>query len=368
MSFNPNTPRRSFLELASAFLIPPALKGGVTPQSAGPSLTIGPSINAGEFGATGDGITDDTVALQRAIDIALINGAGVALPAGKFRTTGLSLNVAPDNLNARFRLMGQGRRTTKLIKIGTSSAPVLSIASAAIPTEANVDIADLAIDGNGGRADGVKLTGVAHSTLSRVILENCNRALHGSGSLLLTIEDCTLHRSNIGAMFRKNGLAHANAITIRDSRINSNSRYGVDFGEGSMLRLRDCQIEANGTRGNVDSGGIVLRYTIGAEIGYGVVVIDGCWLEANRGRSIHVEKNAGLYLALTQVQILSSEVGRALLVEGAAHVRLEDILAPSTGDIVDITATRLTMSGGIVYQLVGSRGRELIQNVTIGAP
>lgn len=49
------------------------------------------SLNVKSYGATGDGITDDTAALQAAIDASVISGRALLFPAGNYRTTA-SLN------------------------------------------------------------------------------------------------------------------------------------------------------------------------------------------------------------------------------------------------------------------------------------
>lgn len=360
MTIDATSPRRTFLQLSAAAIIPAA-----APTAPAPGWSLLPAREPGIGGSSGG---DDTDALQRAIDAAVGRGAGLALPEGTFRTTGLTVPIGAGNLGSRFHLTGAGRRATRLVKLGTSGDPVLRVVANAIPTEAHVDIADLAIDGTDRRVDGIQLTGIAQSSLARVVLENCNRGLACAGSLLLVIDASVLHRSIVGAQFRRSGAVRANAITIRDSFINLNSRFGIDYGDGAMLRLRDCQLEANGTADNLATGALVLRSTLSEETGFAVVIVDGCWFEANKGRSIQVESAGGLFLTVRDSKILSSEGGRALVARGIAQLRLENVLAPSPGDTFDVGEVPLTMLGGIVHQLRGARRDAVIQNAIVGAP
>lgn len=324
------------------------------------------ALDVRAFGAKGDGVNDDTGAIQRAIDAALTSAHSVYLPAGTFLTRGNSANLRGGNLLAHFSLSGAGRRATRLVKLGRSADPVISFTVADLPTEANLLLRDLSVDGKGSSADGLRLSGIAASTLIRVIIENCGRALHGSGALAFVADDCTFSRSGTGVYLRKQGLAHANAITIRDCQINLNREFGIDFSQGSLLRLRDCQVQGNGQAGNSASGGMIIRSETGREFGYGLVVIDGCWFELNRGWTIQTERSNGLLLSLRDTQLLASEKGRAMLVRGAMQIDLEQVMVPSPGDIVEINASRLNMTGGIVSELRGSRQEDNIRNVTFG--
>src|SRR5271170_287439 len=57
-------------------------------QSVKPSLTL----NVRDFGATGDGVTKDTAAIQRAIDrCAVLGGGEVFVPAGNYLTGAIVL-------------------------------------------------------------------------------------------------------------------------------------------------------------------------------------------------------------------------------------------------------------------------------------
>lgn len=56
------------------------------------SMIEGAAFNVLDYGAVGDGATDDTAAIQSAIDAAILAGGSVFLPAGYYRVTA-SLNV-----------------------------------------------------------------------------------------------------------------------------------------------------------------------------------------------------------------------------------------------------------------------------------
>jgi hypothetical protein len=70
------------------------------------------SINVKDIGAKGDGVTDDSEAIQRAVDKAATAGGGVVyLPAGTYMFSGLKLRE-------QIVLLGQGRDMTRLVYNG----------------------------------------------------------------------------------------------------------------------------------------------------------------------------------------------------------------------------------------------------------
>ena len=78
------TTRRGFLESLIALATAPAMAGFMpTPVAA----AVGPGryINVRDFGAVGDGITDDTIAIQTAISSSL--WGTVYFPSGTYRMT-----------------------------------------------------------------------------------------------------------------------------------------------------------------------------------------------------------------------------------------------------------------------------------------
>lgn len=107
-------------------------------------------INAQQYGATGNGTTDDTAAIQQAINVAAnTNGSAVFFPNGTYIITSLTY---PGNIS----LLGSGDAdggTIFRVKAGTAlTGPVIASASwnnNATTCGGPVRIADIQIDGNG---------------------------------------------------------------------------------------------------------------------------------------------------------------------------------------------------------------------------
>lgn len=104
-------PRRSFLRksaLIAGASVGAASLVGVTdaPPAVAATASSGdpgdiPVSNVRDFGATGNGVTDDTAAIQTAIQKTSSNGGGIVyLPAGTYAVTGISLAQGVDLIGA----------------------------------------------------------------------------------------------------------------------------------------------------------------------------------------------------------------------------------------------------------------------------
>lgn len=117
--------------------------GGATPAAA--QARNGESVSVKDFGATGDGVTDDRAAIQAAID-SVTTGAVYFPPA----PGGYLITPAPDKkrflaLRSNVQLIGTGN---PVIRVAGGSAPYDSVISAGLCDECAIQ--DLTIDSNIG--------------------------------------------------------------------------------------------------------------------------------------------------------------------------------------------------------------------------
>lgn len=114
-----------------------------------------PRLSIADFGAVGDGVTDDTAAIQAALDQTggLLDGGVVLVPAGIYRVS-QTLRVTRRTL-----LQGDGRHTT-IIRAAAAVAMLEAIGTydgLGVGMLENVEFRDLCFDGNGIATLGVHM-------------------------------------------------------------------------------------------------------------------------------------------------------------------------------------------------------------------
>lgn len=160
---------------------------------------------AGDFGATGDGVTDDTNALQHAID----EGVGeLRLPRGDYRitrplvislsTTGRT-SLCGESGTARLLMDGPG---PAILFRGThgGTADPRSVQDLVWQRERLPMLRDLEITGLHPDADGVRLEGVFQPSINGVLLRHLRHGIHVTGRARnLLISHCHIyHNTGIG--------------------------------------------------------------------------------------------------------------------------------------------------------------------------
>lgn len=210
--------------------------------------------NVFDFGAAGDGRTDDTEAIQHAID----DGDGVIeFPRGDFlisRT--LHVDLAK---HSRTAIHGSGN-VAKLIHRGTGPALLLqgTHAKTADPAgfrpeewqhERMPTVDGIEIEGRNPAADGVRIVGVMQPTLTRLLIRNVRTAVHVTDRARnLLISHCQIyHNTGVGVHLDDVNLHQA---IVTGSHI-SYCRLGglrIDNSEIRNLQITGNDIEYNNNR------------------------------------------------------------------------------------------------------------------------
>ncbi len=202
--------------------------------------------NVRDFGAVGDGKTDDTEAIQHAID----EGVGrVELTRGDYLITRtLQVDLARVGRTGIDGSLG----TAKLLMAGSGPAILLkgTHASSADPAgfrpaewqnERMPIVRDIEIEGRHAKADGIRIVGVMQPTLSGVLIREVHTAVHvTSRARNLLIDGCHFyHNTGVGVHLDNVNLHQS---IIADSHI-SYCRLGGIRIENS--EIRNLQITGN---------------------------------------------------------------------------------------------------------------------------
>lgn len=162
-------------------------------------------VNVKENGAVGDGVTDDSTALQAIFDAVRLAGGGtVYFPVGTYRVTTHTHPVRGGPVanwvgsNTLVRGAGVGATIIKLANSQPNDTWILSnYQTSATYTDSNISVCDLTIDGNASNQDtagtvdlqyGLKFHGVNGVTMHNVEVKNVcgtnagGTAAHGSAS------------------------------------------------------------------------------------------------------------------------------------------------------------------------------------------
>jgi hypothetical protein len=172
--------RRALLTGGGALVVGAGVAGAAVGHHASGESTppIETVFDVRRMGATGDGKTDDTEALQKAVDAAAAAGGIVFIPAGVYLTRGIQLH-------SKVHLRGVGGDATTLRLHAGANRAILESADFAKLTGTGdtgginqFSVRDLTLDGNKaqnpGGGFGLRIYGYGYE-LSEVIIFNCRQ-------------------------------------------------------------------------------------------------------------------------------------------------------------------------------------------------
>ena len=261
-------------------------------------------VSVKDFGAVGDGTTNDTAAIQNAINAVIVNGGGTVYfpPANPHYKTVEQITIdlrgiiAGDHITNRLKsniqLVGAGPGRSAIVNATLGDALVRFYGENP-GLESHFQIRDLRISGNatpgGGAAYltgsvGFKATIAAYLTMRNVIIEVLE-----VGAIFTDVEqssfyDCHFEYNKQGINFLPaTTVTSANSHTFLDSHVGGNTNSGVTMYDGNALSWFGGTIQYNGVQdGGAGNFGFAMIGN-GSAGGYGTALFSGMIFEGNRG-------------------------------------------------------------------------------------
>ena len=247
------------------------------------STATAESKSVRDFGAFGDGRSDDTAAIQKAVD----SGVGsIFFERGEYR---LSHTIEVDLDKTGFTsLIADG--TAKVTMAGTGPAFHFrgTHEGSADPGAFKPNVWDhqrmplvrgLEIVGANPEADGVEFTGVMQLTLTEVNIRDCRHAVHlTQRNRNIIVANCHLyHNRGCGVFYDHVNLHQSNIV---GSHISYNGGGGVVMrgGEVRNVQIGTCDIESNMVPDGPPAANVLIDSTGGST---DEVAIVGCTLQHN---------------------------------------------------------------------------------------
>ena len=231
------------------------ISGHMFPRDQAPTLERSARVDVRAFGAAGDGKTDDTAAIQRAVNS---GHGGVLFSPGRYRIT-RPITIELDRAGP-ISISGDGAATIIMAGPGPALHLIGTHQGSASPStvEANVwerqrmPLVDaIEIVGEHPEAIGVRAEGTIQSTFSRLVIRRTKHAIHLTGRNRNVIISAShiYENSGVGIYLDKVNL---HQINIADSHISYNKGGGIVV---RASEVRNLQVGNSDIEGNMDVDG-----------------------------------------------------------------------------------------------------------------
>ena len=262
-------------------------------------------ISVKDFGAVGDWNgtqsspgtgTDDTAAIQDAIDYCIANGAGLFFPPGRYRTTApLVIDRSFNNedpINGSMygiALLGADPASCQIASDHNGECIKFTGGSGAgWHTFFYIDGLGL-LKANYGRnagSVGLSMDQAAFFSINRFDMYGFQYGIYGIDCLSGSFEDGTIRGNNYGFKFLKGTRSHPNNISFRGVVTLNNQIYGGSLIKPSTFNYIGGSIESNGYTGilaDPNSWGLYVEQP-GTEGSVGIN-LNGTYIENNNGKA-----------------------------------------------------------------------------------
>src|SRR5438105_9465371 len=234
-----------------------------------------------DFGAKGDGMADDTAAIQELINAKV---GSLRFPAGSYRVTkplvvdldkvGFTSFVADGS--ARLVMAGAGP-AIRFIGTHAGTADPGSVKPEVWERQRMPVVDGLAIAGDHPEADGIEAAGTMQLTLRGVHIRKCRHGVHlveRNGNLL--IDACHIYENSGCGVYYDHVNLHQSNISASHISYCSGGGIVVRGGEVRNIHIAGCDIEANMAKDGPPSANVLLDCADGS---VAEVAITGCTIQ-----------------------------------------------------------------------------------------
>lgn len=244
-------------------------------------------ISVKDFGALGDGSTDDATAVQEALDYIVTNGGNLHFPTGEY-VLGDRIEISDDGNThdeyTKFSISGDGPGNTVLRFTETATADagfLIQNSNATSGYLQHCSVRDFRIMNNittrPGRA--FQLDRLAYFDMENVYITGWEYGIYATDVLSSTFRSCEIRLNQYGGYFTKGDGSHPNALGFYGCNV-ANSEYGFYFIKPSLLTIDGGAFEGNGNTGT-DTNRYGIKIDHGAPEGSVGCNIRGVYFEYN---------------------------------------------------------------------------------------
>lgn len=245
-----------------------------------PSTTVDVNATIMTFGAVGDGVKDDTAAIQNAINA---GSTSIRLPRGTYRIS-QPLVIDLDKVGvtsivgdgtARIMMTGPGP-AIRIIGTHEGTASPKTVKPNVWQNQRMPLIDGIEIVGTHGDADGIEAVRTMQLTVSRVVIRHTRHAIHlVERNRNVIISDCHLYENHGVGVFLDDVDLHQINLSACHISYNDGGGFVSKGGNVRNIHICGCDIEANVQNVLIDSDG--------TKYGTAEVTVTGCTIQHSGG-------------------------------------------------------------------------------------